>query len=170
MWNQHSLSAIRRRFHRDGRRALIGVLAMSAVSFTALPNASASTGVRVDAARALKATDRANLHYLQGKSSGSLLFEEGPASGTLPGSMRVYADIGPTLTASFTIFTRYGTIVGHASAKPHGSGKYESFAGSLVAAGGTGSYSHAHGSTGFYGVLNRDTYAMTVQTTGTLAY
>ena len=35
---------------------------------------------------------------------------------------------------------------------------------------GTGRYVHAHGSGGFYGVLNRKTYALTVQTTGRLSY
>jgi hypothetical protein len=59
---------------------------------------------------------------------------------------------------------------GHARAAPHGSGRYESFHGWLLATGGTGSYSHARGRAGFYGVLDRKTYNMTVQTIGTLSY
>ena len=35
---------------------------------------------------------------------------------------------------------------------------------------GTGRYKHVHGNGGFYGTLNRTTYKMVVQTTGTLSY
>jgi hypothetical protein len=118
----------------------------------------------------LRSTDIAYLRYDEAKSEGSNLYEEGAASGTLPGSMHVYADVGPRLTASFTIFIRGGIIYGRGLANSHGSGTYESFAGTLTATGGTGLYAHAHGRAGLYGVLNRRTYAMTVQTTGTLFY
>jgi hypothetical protein len=119
-------------------------------------------------ARSVKATDTGHLHYIS--ASGSLLLEEGRASGTLPGSMRVHLNVGVTLSGNFTIYTRGGTIKGHGSATPHGSGVYESFAGSLIATGGTGRYAHAHGHAGLYGTFNRNTYALTIQTTGTLSY
>jgi hypothetical protein len=122
------------------------------------------------AASVLSASDKANLHYIESRSSGSRLFEEGSASGTLPGSMRVNCDIGPSLSGNFTIFTHGGSIVGHGTAAIHGSGVYESFAGSLVVTGGTGRYAHAHGRAGLYGVFNHRTYALTVQTTGRLSY
>jgi hypothetical protein len=121
------------------------------------------------AAHVLNTTDTAHLHYV--RSSGSLLFEEGSASGTLPGKMLAHFNIGPTVSASFTIYVRGGgTIKGHGAGSPHGSGIYESFAGSLVATGGTGRYSHARGHAGLYGVFNRRTYAIVVQTTGRLSY
>ncbi len=120
------------------------------------------------AAHALRATDTAHLRYVS--ASGSLLFEEGAASGTLPGSMRVHLDVGTTLSGSFTIYTRGGTIRGHGEATPHGAGVYESFAGTLVVTGGSGRYAHARGHTGLYGTFDRDNYALTVQTTGTLSY
>ncbi|HEV3071781.1 MAG TPA: autotransporter [Solirubrobacteraceae bacterium] len=119
-------------------------------------------------ARALNATDTARLRYIS--SSGSLLFEEGTARGTLPGSMRAHCNLGATFSASFTIYTHGGTITGHGTATPHGSGIYESFAGTLVVSGGTGRYVHAHGHAGLYGTFNRRTYALTVQTTGSLSY
>jgi hypothetical protein len=119
-------------------------------------------------ARSVKATDTGHLHYIS--ASGSLLLEEGRASGTLPGSMRVHLNVGVTLSGNFTIYTRGGTIKGRGSATPHGSGVYESFAGSLIATGGTGRYAHAHGHAGLYGTFNRNTYALTIQTTGTLSY
>jgi hypothetical protein len=165
-----SITSVKSAALRRQARTLTCLLALSALALTALPDALASAQLRARTARALRATDYAKLRCLQSKSSGSWLFEEGPATGTLPGGMRVYADIGPTMKAKFTIFTSHGTIVGHALATPHGSGRYESFAGSLTATGGTGSYRHAHGNAGFYGVLDRYTYAMTVQTTGSLSY
>jgi hypothetical protein len=156
---------------RSRRRCVTWTLtALLASGATTLLCQTANAKVLGRSARVLRTTDDASLRYVEHRSSGSRLFEEGTASGTLPCEMHVYANIGPTFTASFTLFARGGTIVGHASAIPHGTGKYESFAGSLVATGGTGSYVHAHGRAGFYGVLNRLTYAMTVQTTGTLLY
>jgi len=116
----------------------------------------------------LKITDTAVMHYTGG--SGSLLHETGTASGTLPGSMKANCAIGATLTANFTIYARGGTITGRGTGKPHGSGTYESFAGTLVATGGTGRYAHAHGHGGFYGTFDRRTYDLTVQTTGKLSY
>jgi hypothetical protein len=112
----------------------------------------------------------ARAHLTIAGPSGSLLLEEGRATGTLPGTMRVRLNVGPTLSGSFTITTRFGSIKGRGSATPHGSGTVESFAGTLVASGGTGRYAHAHGHAGLYGTFNRDTYALTVQTTGKLSY
>jgi hypothetical protein len=120
------------------------------------------------AAHALKASDTAHLRYLS--ASGSLLLEEGQTSGTLPGKMRAHVDVGSTFTGNFTTYTRYGTITGHGKATPHGSGRYESFSGTLVVTGGSGRYAHAHGTAGLYGTFDRDNYAFVVQTTGTLLY
>jgi hypothetical protein len=119
-------------------------------------------------ARALQATDTAHLRYIS--ASGSLLIEQGRATGTLPGSMHVRLSVGGTLSGGFTIYTRGGSIVGHGSATPHGAGVYESFSGSLVVTGGSGRYAHAHGRAGLYGTFDRSNYALVVQTTGTLAY
>jgi hypothetical protein len=84
--------------------------------------------------------------------------------------MRADCNLGATFAASFTIYTNGGTIQGHGKATPHGSGIYESFAGTLIVTGGTGRYTHAHGHAGLYGTFNRRTYALTVQTTGSLSY
>jgi hypothetical protein len=130
---------------------------------------STTPSVTALAARALNAIDTARLHYMS--SSGSLLFEEGSASGTIPGKMQVHCEVGPTLTASFTIFVRgAGAIDGRGTAKAHGSGVYESFAGTLTVTGGSGRYAHARGHAGLYGVFDRRTYGLTVQTTGRLSY
>jgi hypothetical protein len=170
MWGELSISTVKSALRRLLVLVPMSVTVLSLLALGVLPGSLASAHPRALTARTLKATDSAKLHYLQRKSSGSWLFEEGAATGTLPGSMHVYANIGPILTATFTIFTSRGTIVGHARAAPHGSGRYESFHGWLLATGGTGGYSHARGRAGFYGVLDRKTYDMTVQTIGTLSY
>ena len=130
--------------------------------------ARGSARARVSAARAMQATDTADLRYVS--ASGSLLLEEGRAAGTLPGSMRVHFEVGATFSGSFTIHTAAGSITGHGAAVPHGSGVYESFSGSLTVTGGSGRYAHAHGSARLYGTFNRNTYALLVQTVGTLHY
>jgi hypothetical protein len=116
----------------------------------------------------LHAKDVAHLHYVSAK--GALLLDEGKASGTVPGRMRVRMRIGSTFSGSFTVYAAGGTIAGHGSAIPHGSGTYESFAGTLVASGGSGRYRHARGRAQLYGVFNRRDYSLVIQTAGTLHY
>lgn len=157
---------------RTATAALCGVLAAGCLA-TASPSVHASTSTsqrarRAHAARVLNATDTAHLHYVS--SSGSLLFDEGKATGTLPGSMRVHLDLGTTFTGTFTIYTSGGSIEGHGSAAPHGSGTYESFSGELTVTGGSGRYAHAHGHGGLYGTFDRDNYALVIKTTGSLSY
>jgi hypothetical protein len=120
------------------------------------------------AGRSVRATDTARLHYVS--ASGSLLYEEGTASGTLPGKMRVHLNVGATFTGTFTINTPAGQIKGRGQATPHGAGTIESFNGTLTVTGGTGRYAHARGRAGLYGTFNRANYALVVQTTGTFAY
>jgi hypothetical protein len=150
--------------------ALLAILAPAALA--GAPASAGTAGVKrpptARAARTLKITDTAEMHYTGG--SGAQLRESGSASGTLPGSMKADCSIGATLTANFTIYASGGTITGRGTGKPHGSGTYESFAGTLVATGGTGRYAHAHGHAGFYGTFDRKNYDLTVQTTGKLSY
>ncbi len=130
--------------------------------------ATPHTTPRAHAARTLKASDTANLRYI--KHSGSQLLEEGAAKGDLPGRMRASATLGATFTATFTIYTHGGTITGHGTATPHGAGLDEHFSGTLTVTSGTGRYIHAHGHAGLSGTFNRRTYAITLQTSGSLSY
>ncbi|HEY4452029.1 MAG TPA: autotransporter [Solirubrobacteraceae bacterium] len=120
------------------------------------------------AARTLNVTDTAHLRYRG--TSGATLIEEGPASGGLAGTVKVRFDVGVSVAASFTISTPRGAVIGHGSGLLHSSGKYASFGGSMTVTRGTGRYTYAHGHGGFYGVINRQSYDLTVQTTGTLSY
>jgi hypothetical protein len=121
------------------------------------------------AAHVLSVKDEGHLHSV--RESGSDLIEEGAVTGTIPGTVRVNFDIGPTVTASFTIYARGGgSISGHGSGALHSTSVYSTFGGSLTVTRGTGRYAHAHGKGGLYGSINRKTYALTVQTIGTLYY
>lgn len=141
---------------------------MLATSALGASGAHATGSRRAHIAAALRATDTAHLHYVAAK--GSLLFDEGHVSGTLPGFMRVRMRVGTTFDGSFTFYVRGGAIHGSGRATPHGEGVYESFAGTLTASGGSGRFRHAHGRARLYGVFNRRDYSLVVQTTGTLYY
>jgi hypothetical protein len=147
------------------RRALALCAAAIATGITATGAAARS---RAHAAHTQNVTDTAHLHYL--RSSGANLLEEGQTTGALPGRVQVRLNIGATVFGTFTISTRYGSISGEGSGKVHGTGIYASFGGSMTATHGTGRFARVSGHGGFYGVINRHTFAATVQTTGTLSY
>jgi hypothetical protein len=175
------LKLVRAVNHEDGdsrcRRAALPALATLARALLAASVAVAAFAGgeargegarRAHDARTLNVTDTAHLRYV--RSSGSALLEEGAATGGLPGTVKVSFDVGATVSASFTIYARGGSLVGQGSGKLHGTGVYASFGGSMTVDHGTGRYAHAHGRGGFYGTINRDTYAVVVQTTGALSY
>jgi hypothetical protein len=116
----------------------------------------------------LNGTDTAHLRLTRQRET--VVFEEGSASGALPGRMSAQLRIGSVFTGTCTISTRGGTITGYGRATPHGSGRYQSFHGTLTITGGSGRYAHAHGQTGLYGTFDRRTFALVIQTTGTIGY
>jgi len=148
--------------------ALAGGYLIVAAQIGSAPAYAGGAVAGARAARVLNATDTAHLHYVS--ASGSLLLDEGKASGALPGSMRVHLNLGTTFTGSFTISTSGGSITGRGSATPHGSGAYESFAGTLTVTGGTGRYTRARGHGKLYGTFNRSNYSLVIKTTGSLTY
>lgn len=132
-------------------------------------HASAHTAeARAHAAGVLDGKATARLHLVQ--VEGSKLSEEGPVAGVLTGTARGALHLGAVFIASFTIHTRSGSITGRGTAIPHGTGRYQSFAGSFTATGGSGRYAHIRGRGGLYGVLDRRTDSVVIQTTGRLSY
>lgn len=131
-------------------------------------HAHGKSGPPARAAAQLHAHDTAQLHYVG--AVGEQVYERGGAHGTLPGSMRVHMVFAARFTGSFTIYTRGGSITGDGTAKPHGGGMVESFAGRLVVSGGTGRYRHAHGVAALHGTFNRHSYALRITTSGTLHF
>lgn len=149
-----------------GRRSTAVTLWLAAIGVTAALAGGAP--VIVEASRTLSVDDTGHLHLV--KAVGSVLMEEGAAAGTLPGEAKVRMTVSSTVTASFSIAARAGTISGHGRATLHSSGRYASFGGSLSVTGGSGRYAHARGSGRLYGVIDRRTDALTVQTIGSLHY
>jgi hypothetical protein len=157
------------RDRRVPRALAAAVLAAAVGAVVVFPPASYSSGHTIArASRSLNATITARLHLV--KAEGSELFEEGAVSGALPGSMQAELKTGAVYTGSFTTHTHSGSIKGHGTAIPHGAGRYQSFSGTFIVTGGTGRYAHVSGHAGLYGVFDRRTDAVTVQTTGKLSY
>lgn len=134
----------------------------------AAPTAQAERAGPARAAHALKASDTAYLHYIH--ASGTHLIEEGKVTGTLPGTMSAHVEVEATISGVFTFHLHGGTISGRGTAVPHGRGLQDSFSGTFAVTGGSGRYAHARGKAALYGTINRRTYALVVQTTGTLDY
>ena len=151
-----------------GFALLVTLMATTLITSSALgqsrPQARITGALRVD--------DTANLHYV--KESDAQLIDEGAASGTVHGTVRVGFNVGATVAASFAIYTHDGAIIGHGTGTLHKSSNvsdvYLSFGGTLTVTHGTGRYAHAHGQGGFYGTIDRKNYAVMIQTTGTLYY
>ena len=137
-------------------------VALIALALALIPGAGRAAGAE------LHASDTAKLHYVG--AVGEEVYETGSASGAMPGAIHVHMIFASIFSGRFEIYTRHGTIDGHGRAKPHGEGVYESFAGTLAVTGGTGRYRHAHGVARLYGAFDRENYALTVQTAGTLYF
>jgi hypothetical protein len=153
---------------RRGRAVALTLLAVGSVALTSAADSSATRHQKAHAARSLNGTATARLHLIS--ANGSQLSEEGPVTGALPGSMRAVLNTSSTFIGTFTIRTHGGSIEGRGRATPHGAGRYQSFNGSITVTGGNGRYSHAHGRGGLYGIIDRRTYALVIQTTGRFSY
>jgi hypothetical protein len=141
-----------------------GVLIQSAAAATALAPLASSAG-------STAVRDEGHLRFL--RSSGSLLIDEGPATGNLPGKVRVRFTYNgsPMVKAQFTITGHGWSIIGRGEGKlSNPNSTSPSFRGSLALTGGSGRFAGAHGSGELFGVFNRRSYALTVQTVGKLRY
>jgi hypothetical protein len=148
-----------------------GTLAQATVAMAlavTLPPSASARPTKAGAASSERLTLTAHLHYVDAK--GSYLVEEGPASGPLAGFVKAKLRVTADISGSFTFYPRGGSISGRGVATLHESGIYASFGGTVTVLGGTGRYSHAHGEGGLYGVYDRKTLGVTIQTTGSLSY
>jgi hypothetical protein len=131
----------------------------------------ARTAPRASAAASASVKDEGKLHLI--KSSGSTLYDEGNAHGTLPGKVKIRFryDGNPQVSAQITIYAHGGSILADGSARlSNPSSQAPSFKGTIAIGSGSGRYARAHGSGRLYGVFYRRSYAITVQTEGTLHY
>jgi hypothetical protein len=146
---------------------LAALIACGVIPNHASAEAKNQTHARI--ARVSSGNDNATLHLVH--ANGSTLYEEGQASGSLPGVMHAWLNIGAKFAGRFMFYTRSGTISGQGSANWHqGRYPYVSFSGVADITGGTHRYIHTSGSLSFYGVLNRESDVVQFQTRGTLTY
>jgi hypothetical protein len=130
---------------------------------------SVDAALRARAASTLRATDTAHMRRV--RCACDEILEEGQARGSLPGALRAFVTIGAPIVFRFTITVRgVGSLSGQGSGRPKGNPAEPSFSGTMTVTRGTGRYRYAHGKGGFYGTINRATYAAVVQTTATLSY
>lgn len=157
----------------NSRNQVIAIVAGAAAGAAGLVGGATALAHRAPvvarAAHSLEVRDESHMHLIH--ESGSLLLKEGPATGTLPGTVKVRFNVGATISAYFTIYPRGGgSIIGHGKGALHSTGTYATFGGTLTVTGGSGRYAHAHGGGGLYGAINRHSYALTVQAIGKLSY
>jgi hypothetical protein len=151
-------------------RASVAALGLAGAVIVALasPLGVTARGISAHSARRLNGTAIAHLHLI--RAEGSQLIEEGPVSGELSGYARANFQTGAQFSGTVTIHTHGGAITGRGRATPHGSSRYQSFSGSFTAASGTGRYSHISGRAGLYGVFDRRSDSVVIQTTGSFAF
>ena len=89
-----------------GRRAAVLAVGLASLSMAG-PAVARAPGAQ--AARALNVRDEGRLHFI--RASGSLLLDEGRATGTFPGwvKVRFVYNGEPTVTAQVTIFGSGGS-------------------------------------------------------------
>jgi hypothetical protein len=128
---------------------------------------TASVSAPASAARTISLTESGQLRLTS--KHGFTLNEQGPASGTVAGTIYVHLQIVSTsrVTAEVSIAARGGSISGDATASYHRGGTSASFSGSLSVTRGTGSYAHAHGAgLSFAGTIQRSNDAIAVRVSG----
>jgi hypothetical protein len=156
---------------RSRRLVLVRPIVLLVCGLTATSAAfrASALAAQAHATAAANVKDEGHLHLV--RSSGSTLYDEGYAHGSLPGPVKVsfFYDGEPMVSAHITIDTRGGAIEAHGVARLSSpSSSAPSFKGTLTIASGSGRYAHAHGNGSFFGVFYRRSYALTVQTEGTL--
>ncbi|HZV73808.1 MAG TPA: autotransporter [Conexibacter sp.] len=154
------------------RRSITGVAVVVALVLGLMSGGVSAADHSAHAAkrRAHRLSGTAYFHLV--RKSGSVLYESGSATGTLPG--RVSARFVTSLakvTGSVTFYPNSGgsltvTAVGY----PRSAGTIARFGGNLAVRSGTGRYARALGSGTFTGTANRRTWAITVRANATLTY
>jgi hypothetical protein len=124
-------------------------------------------GAPARAAGTISLNESGNLHLTSKR--GFTLNEQGPASGTVSGTIYVHLQIVSSshVTAEVSISPRGGSISGNATASYHRGSTMASFSGSLSISRGTGSYHNAHGSgLSFSGTIQKSNDAIAVRVSG----
>lgn len=105
---------------------------------------------------------------LRGRGSSTTISEHGNGWGSF--HCHVYITLtlhGTLVSATYHAYPHGGELAGTAKARIHSaSHAYASFSGTIWLHGGRGSFAQASGRAGFYGTIDRHTYAMRVHIAG----
>lgn len=107
------------------------------------------------------------------KRSGSTKFDhKGKATGTFPGAVRSKITLSHSvvLRGTVTITTKSGKVRMKVDGRARSLSLRTRFNGKATIVGGTGRYKNAKGSGKFSGVVNRSTWAATIDATGSFSY
>lgn len=157
-------------------RAAGGALAVLAIAIATAPGIGVPAWAHSESpsartARVLNVRDEGRLHYV--RSSGELIIDEGRATGSFAGwvKVRFLYNGEPTVGARFTIYGGGGSISARGTARLSSpTSPSPSFHGTMTITGGSGRYAHVRGGGELYGVYYRRSYALTVQAIGKLPY
>jgi hypothetical protein len=151
----------------DHRRA--GTLATALLLL--LGWSAAGHALTSDAASTQKVTEHVALKLV--KKTGATKFEHsGRATGTVSGSVRskITLSHAVVMRGTVTITTSRGQLRLKVDGRARSLALRTKFSGSAAIAGGTGRYAHARGSGKFSGVVNRSTWAATIDAQGSFTY
>lgn len=129
--------------------------------------ASASPARAAVGARVISLNENGSLHLTS--KNGFTLNEQGPASGTVSGTIYVHLDIvsSSRVSAELSIYPHGGSLTAQGSASYHKESTLARFSGTMSIERGTGSYAQAHGSgLSFSGTIQRSNDAVTVHVAG----
>jgi hypothetical protein len=140
---------------------LASLLVLSVWSVTVAPIAQART---------IDVSQTAQLRLV--RKSGSTLYEQGTASGTLPGSVSARFKVTVLkVTGRVTFYPRAGgSITFNVEGFPRSTGVNARFAGTMTISKGTGRYANARGAASFNGIVNRRSWAASVSAVGRMRY
>jgi hypothetical protein len=122
------------------------------------------------AARTVFIVETGRLHLT--KEGESTLNERGTATGTFGGALLARLTLSANrVNATFTIYSKGGSITGRASARFVSKGSIVYYGGTLAIVRGTGAYRHASGpKIGISGTINHLTFALTVKARGWMSF
>lgn len=161
----------------DGRRsnglipplgvATVVALAASLAAGTPAWSAPQTRAAVANGARVISLNENGSLHLTS--KNGFTLNEQGPASGTVRGTIYVHLTIVSSrrVTAELSIYPSGGSITAKGSASYRKEAANARFVGSIAIERGSGSYANAHGSNlSFSGTIQRSNDAITVHVAG----
>jgi hypothetical protein len=154
------------------RRAVVVIAALAALVLAIWAGgvSSAAPSAHVAKRKSLTLTDTVKLHLT--RKNGTVIYEKGTATGTLPGSVTARFVTGiAKVTGTVTFHSSGGgSITMTAIGYPQSAATVTRFSGSLAVRKGTGRFRNVLGSGTFSGTANRKTWAVTVRANARITY